>query len=121
MQQHHLASLVALLACSLATGCSDTDGNASFLVRPSINQLHITHAQPGTTLIAEYESGGEVARGTADKLGSLVLRKLRPGGYRVRTEAGDERTARLLVRSAGTSLPSPDFYARQKLVPASST
>jgi hypothetical protein len=117
MLQRRLASLAAVVLLMTASACSDDDGNASFVVRPSINQLYVTHAQPGTTLIAEYEGGGEVARGTTDQLGSLVLRKLRPGGYRVRTEAGDERSARVVVRSAATSFPDQEFYRRQKLVP----
>jgi hypothetical protein len=53
----------------------------------------------------------------ADERERLVLRNLRPGGYRVRTEAGDERSPRVLVRSAASSLREPGFYDRQKIVP----
>src|SRR5262245_37947447 len=102
------ALLVAL------AGCSATDGNATFSVRESVEQLHVTHAKPGGRLEVVDNKGMVAATGTADDLGSLVFRKLAPaGGYRLRS--GGEISRHLTVMSVAGSLPSADFYRGQQL------
>ncbi|KIG19636.1 Cocaine esterase [Enhygromyxa salina] len=91
---------------------------AEFLVRESVNQLHITHAEPGVELRVVNASGEEVARATTDNLGSLIFRLLEPGtGYSVEeTGAGPREAARdLLVMSTENSLPDQAFYDAQIL------
>ncbi len=100
-------------------GTTGDGGNASFDVRESVEQLHVTHAAPGDTLVLTDEGGAEVQSGVVDELGSLIFRELAPGdGYVVATEAGDEYTGPLTVMSVENSLPTdPDFYAGQELGP----
>ena len=105
-----VVSLVFVAACGLP--------EATFQVRESVEQLHVTHAPPGATLEVRNASGDVVASGTVDTQGSLVFRKLAPGdGYRVRlTGAQPEETRPLTVMSIAGSQPTQDSYAAQKLV-----
>src|SRR5258706_9947155 len=90
--------------------CSAPDGNARFSVRESVEQLHVTHATPGSALEVLDKTGAVVAGGAADTLGSFVFRKLAPAsGYVVR--AGGERSRHLTVKSIEGSLPSRGFYS----------
>ena len=84
MSYRHALLLAALL---VAPGCGPDDGdsdpgNARFQVRESVQQLHVTHADPGVELAAYDQSGKQVQTGMTDKLGSLIFRRLPPGaGY----------------------------------------
>ncbi len=107
-------AFVALIA--FATACGGED--APFDVRPSVEQLHVTHAPPSTELAAYDRSGAQVAIGTTDELGSLMFRKLPPGaGYMVKTTAAAPAlsTGPFEVMSIESSLPAPRFYSDQKL------
>jgi hypothetical protein len=94
--------------------------DAEFLVRESVRQLHITHAEPGTELRVVDGAGAELAIGTSDELGSLIFRELTPGaGYSVEeTGAAPKQAARdLEVWSVEESYPDPAFYESQVLEP----
>jgi predicted acyl esterase len=106
-----------VVVCALAfAACSD--GNASFKVRESIEQLQVTHATPGAELAVRAADGRVVASGVADELGSIVFRNLPPGsGYVVRTTAGSEWSRHLTVMSAASSQPKQSFYDHQSLGP----
>jgi hypothetical protein len=109
-----------LVTIPLFVGCGQDPGNARFQVRESVAQLHITHADPGAKL-AVYDAAGQmIASGTADKLGSLLLRRLPPGeGYVVRVAGAEppEYSRPLRVMSVAESQPPPSFYAEQRLQP----
>jgi predicted acyl esterase len=107
---------VVVVVCALAVAaCSD--GNASFKVRESIEQLQVTHATPGAELAVRDGAGRIVASGVADALGSVVFRNLPPGsGYVVRTTAGDEWSRHLTVMSAA-STPPQSFYTHETIGP----
>ncbi|MBI3202854.1 MAG: CocE/NonD family hydrolase [Myxococcales bacterium] len=93
-------------------------GPASFEVRGTLEQVYVTHADPGANLQLVDGAGSEVATGTADELGSLVFRSVAPAkGYRVRS--GDETSAAVDVFDGSAPPPSDDFYASQKLVSGS--
>lgn len=111
MRSQHFLSFVVLLWA----GCAK---EATFQVRESVEQLHVTHATPGATLIVTDGSGKEVARGEADVQGSLVFRRLKPGaGYVVKTtDREPEATKPLTVMSVESSQPKPESYGQQKLV-----
>ncbi len=121
--------LVAVTSLLFAAACGEDPvepppppdyGNATFKVRESVEQLHVTHAVPGTELVVVDPSGAEVARGVADKLGSLMFRKLAPGeGYLVRAPGLDpvEERKLLKVMSLEESWPEPAKYKEQKLTP----
>ncbi|MEZ4381203.1 MAG: CocE/NonD family hydrolase [Nannocystaceae bacterium] len=99
-------------------GTTGDGGNASFTVRESVEQLHVTHAAPGTALVVLDDSGSEVASGAADDLGSFVFRELAPGeGYVVATAQGDEHTGPLTVMSVEGSQPDVSFYEGQAIGP----
>ncbi len=116
----HLAILLPVFTMVLVTlpGCGG--GNATFSVRESVEQLHVTHAVPGTTLVLEDRHGEEVARGVADDLGSLVFRTLAPDTrYRIVSEGLDpkERSDKLTVLGVEESLPESTFYSEQQVQP----
>ncbi|MBL8912115.1 MAG: CocE/NonD family hydrolase [Archangium sp.] len=98
----------------VGAGCGK---EASFQVRESVEQLHITHAAPGTELSLVNSAGKELAFGTADDQGSLVLRRLPPGqGYQVKTRGMQPEVSRpLKVMSVEESKPRPEDYAKQEL------
>ncbi|NJK31203.1 MAG: CocE/NonD family hydrolase [Deltaproteobacteria bacterium] len=135
------------LSCSLvllATACKGDDGDddvadevgtetdsetgseehvfvdATFEVRESVEQLHITHAEPGVELRVVDSSGTELQRALTDDLGSLIFRQLPPGeGYSVEETSGSEREAarELAVMSVAGSQPDQSFYDNQVLEP----
>ncbi|NQX90042.1 MAG: CocE/NonD family hydrolase [Halioglobus sp.] len=110
-------------------GCSDSSDStaqavgfeaASFDVRESVEQLHITGAEPGQELAVYDRQGQRVAAGTADDLGGLIFRRLTPGpGYSVRETIAESSAAvqDLSVWSVEESLPETAFYAAQELQP----
>jgi predicted acyl esterase len=105
-----------LVLAVFLVGCSD--GNARFTVRESVEQLHVTHAEPGATLEVVDAHGQVVQSAVADALGSVVFRHLLPGdGYVVRTDTLLERSRHLSVMSVAESLPSRGFYEHQELQP----
>lgn len=100
---------------------SDDFVDAEFLVRESVRQLQITHAEPNIELRVLDGSGQEVARATTDYQGSLIFRELVPGaGYAVE-ETGPalpyEAARDLQVWSVEESYPEQDFYDSQVLEP----
>ncbi len=118
--RRRLAVSIALLASfiTVAAACG-SDPEPPFDVRESVEQLHITHAPPGTELAVLDGSGAQVATGTTDELGSLVFRGLAPGdGYRVETTTATPAlsTGPFTVMSVASSLPPQRFYDDQTLV-----
>ncbi len=100
------------------TGTDTEASNVSFDVRESVEQLHITHTDPGTELVLYDPDGIEVARANTDALGSLIFRELKPGdGYVIEAPGLDETTGSLEVWSVEGSLPDQAFYDGQTLKP----
>lgn len=90
-------------------GSAGSDGGvtepADFVAGGSIRQVWITDASEGDELLLVDAAGHEVARGNADRLGSLILREIAPGdGYTVRRAVGD----RLLATPAFRVLSEAD-------------
>jgi predicted acyl esterase len=88
-----------------------------FTVRESIEQLHVTHAAPGTTLGVIDAGGSVVDNGVVDYQGSLIFREVEPGdGYRVVTTGFPREASRALrVEAVETSTPEQSFYDDQVL------
>ena len=112
-----------------AVGCGD-DGEpeganeevftASFSVRESIEQLHVTHAVPGTTLGLYTTAGDLIDEGVVDDLGSLIFRLVPPDGrYYIETiDAVDsEKSGPHRVMTVEGSVPPQAFYDSQVLEP----
>ncbi len=115
-----LLSLSLAVASASLLGCGDDGPPPPFDVRPSVEQLAITHAPPATELAIFDGSGAQVGLGTTDDLGSLMVRKLTPGpGFMVKTTtAMPALTAGPYeVMSLASSQPTPTFYTKQHLVP----
>ncbi len=121
MHSNVIRSLLSIGSLAWMLGpcaCGPDSGNARFLARESIQQIHITHADPGAELGIYDLQGGLVTSAVADTQGSLIFRNVEPGsGYVVRTmnATPQESSAKLTVRSATNSTPANDFYAQQKL------
>lgn len=113
------ATLGTLAACTDEhVGQQSGEATAAFNVRESVEQLHVTRAEPGHELGVLDEAGREVARQVADDLGSVVFRTLEPGeGYRVVDLDNDESSRALRVWGVDESLPEREFYESQQLVP----
>lgn len=90
---------------------------ASFEARGSVEQAYVRNATPGQQLVLADKSGTQVAAGTADDFGSLIVRDLAPGdGYTFRavdgsTVAGSDPFAVLSIDDH----PAQDFYSGQQL------
>ncbi len=61
-----------MVVLAVAAGCGPRE--ATFKVRPSVEQLQVTHAAPGSELVVVDAKGHEVQRGTVDERGSLMFR-----------------------------------------------
>jgi predicted acyl esterase len=100
-------------------------GDADFEVRPSVEQVAVTGAEPEIDLVLYDADGAAVALGTTDELGSLVFRQVQPGeGYRVATVEApaaldDEQVAseQFDVVEIEASTPDQSFYDDQTLEP----
>ncbi len=112
------------LFVSLTAACTDEplggDGRLEtrFNIRESVEQLHITHAEPGVTLTLLDAQGSELDQGTVDELGSLMFREVPPGrGLRIEQPSTGELSRSLQVLSVEESHPDTSLYERQALVP----
>jgi hypothetical protein len=116
-----LRSIFTLLAIvPWLAACDDLPAPASFEVRESVEQLHVTHAEPGHALVVLDSESEVVAEGEVDAWGGLMFRQLEPGeGYVVRDVSTDpvQETGGLEVISVEESQPEPDFYSGQVLEP----
>ena len=133
--------LVCVFSCVFALGCGEDESygtglglgtggsagaggggagapSAPFSVRESVEQLHITHAEPDAVLELVNASGAAIDEGQVDYLGSLIFRQVPPGtGYTVREKAATERRVEdLEVLSIEGSKPPQSFYSNQTLV-----
>ena len=97
----------------LLAGCGAPE--PTFQVRETVQQLYVTHAEPGATLEVS-RNGTPVTTGVADERGSLVVRNLEPGsGYVVKVQGAKEQTRALTVKSIESSTPKADLYTGQTL------
>jgi len=116
--------LVVWVALALVSACG-TDatgaalGSEHFTARPSVEQVHVTHADPNVTLELVDAMGDVIATGTTDAQGSLIFRNVVAGdGYRVRlADAPGEQSQPLSVMTVDGSVPDESFYAGQVLQP----
>lgn len=87
--------------------------SAAVTAHGSIDQAYVLGAKKGQRLTLVDRKGRTVQRGSADRLGSKIFRKLKPGaGYRVRVGKGKGRvTRRFAVLRAGAN-PSQSSYRK---------
>lgn len=91
---------------------------AAYDVRASLEQVFVTHAQPGRVLELVGPAGHTVAEGIADAQGSFIFRSVPPGeGYRVAGYGPLVISGFLDVAPLEGSTPPQEFYAQQVLGP----
>jgi len=120
---------VFVMALISVAGCGDNNElgggqsdvfTASFSVRESIEQLHVTHATPGVTLGLYTTDRNLVDQGIADSLGSHIFRLVPPDGrYYIKTidAAEPEKSGPHRVMRVEDSVPPQAFYDSQVLEP----
>jgi predicted acyl esterase len=119
-----VAAVVTIGALGLAAPAGarppDLPPAPTYEVRESVEQLSITGLEPGTRVDLLEPAGrgrhrGRVVRhATADDLGSVLFRDLRPGrGYAVSADGATTRG--LVVDSVGSSQPAQSLYDDQQL------
>lgn len=104
---------IAAFTAVLVAACGAPE--PTFQVRETVQQLYVTHAEPGATLEVS-RNGKPVTTGVADERGSLVVRNLEPGsGYVVKVQGAKEQTRSLIVKSIESSTPKAELYTGQTL------
>lgn len=90
---------------------------ATFRVRGSVEQVHVTAAEPGVDLALHDRRGRGVATGRTDEQGGLIFRLVEPGeGYRVATvDRTPEASTPVRVMGIEESTPDQSFYESQQL------
>lgn len=88
-------------------------------VRPSVNQLHVIDAEPGTMLelVARNSTSADdtpIAAGTVDEFGSFLWRDIDAGDYQVMDSTG--ATSSSVTVTSPQDLPAPGFYSGQTIV-----
>ncbi len=101
-----------------AGGSGGTGGAsaAPFSVRGSVEQIDVWNAPKSTKIEVRTHDDTLVAKGTTDKLGSLLFRKIPPADdYKVVAPTLSETHEPIRVMSVANSLPKSSFYSSQKL------
>src|SRR5262249_25895006 len=115
-------SFLALLGALAATtsACSSNDiavppKEATFHAGGSIGQVWVTDAKEGDELVLTDSNSKEVARGNADRLGSLIFRDVPPGsGYTVRRFDADAVSATPAFQVLSQDdVPDPSLYDQE--------
>jgi predicted acyl esterase len=112
-------AVVAVLGDAVGTGIAPASGlaPAPFEGHGSVQEAYVEGATPGTHLDVVNASGVVVGAGVVDRLGSLIVRNLAPGGgYRFDTtsSSSDRASAPFSVLSTH-STPPESFYAGQHM------
>ena len=116
-----MAGLMA--GCSGAAGSGSgpqvpaANARAKFTGHGSIGQAYLLGASPGQGLVRADAAGDRAGGGTADRLGSLIVRNVPPGpGYTFRSIDGSRVAATSPFRVLSTSdTPSAAFYTSQHM------
>ena len=116
------AVLLPAISTSASAGASTeavpaATTSAPFTAHGSIDEAYVLGAKTGEKLVLVNSQGNEVGSGSADRLGSLIFRTIKPGsGYEVRSVNGSTvyGTKPFDVLST-TSTPSASFYSDQHL------
>ena len=108
-------AVAALVATTLAPASAQTDAAAAFTVQPSVDQVAVTGATEGASVVLRDAAGKEVATREVDALGSTLFRGVPAGpGYVVSV---DDRASAPVTVLAPTDTPRQALYADQDLQP----
>ncbi len=87
---------------------------ASFELRPSVNQMHVLGATPGEELQL-VDADGTALSGTVDEAGSLLWRDIDAGTYTVRSTATPAAVSAEATVTDVDDVPPQDFYSNQTI------
>ncbi|HEY4378284.1 MAG TPA: CocE/NonD family hydrolase, partial [Acidimicrobiales bacterium] len=108
---------VVLLLASGGVAAAFRYGGSPLTVRGGVGLVTVTHADPGDRIVVR-RGGHRVASGDADQQGTLVVRDLVPGHYRVdQRRAGQVMVTRSADVMATDQEPPTSLYASQHLHP----
>ena len=98
------------------TGASGASGLAPFKGHGSIEEAYVLGATPGAHLTLVNGAGSTVGSGVVDRLGSLIVRNLTPGGgFRFEESNGKRRATAPFSVLSTKSTPPASFYSSQHL------
>ncbi len=98
-----------MLAAGLTLATTPASAAPTLAAHGSVEQVYVTGLAPGAHASLLDRRGHVVAATSADSLGGLLFRNVRPGaGYRVRAANGE--SAALTVRSMRSQPPSTRIY-----------
>ncbi len=104
-----VASLLALAVCLAAAASA-----SAFTARGSVEQVDVTGLAPSAEASLLNKAGESVATQSADSLGGLLFRNVKPGsGYRVRLAAGGETSGKITVHSTASAPWDPGIYNQE--------
>ncbi len=108
-------AIVALIAASLAPASAQTGSAPQFTVTPSVDQVAVTGAAEGASVVLRDADGRKVATHRVDALGSALFRDVPAGpGYVV--DIDGDTSAPVAVLDP-TATPPPELYSGQQLQP----
>jgi uncharacterized protein len=117
--------VVGVATCVVVATIVLVPASSAFAARPSllpfeghgsIDAAYVLGATAGSQLNLVDGAGRKVGTGTVDRLGSLIVRNLRPGsGYRFEEGAGGRRRYTAPFRVLSTSPPPQSFYSSQQM------
>jgi putative CocE/NonD family hydrolase len=108
------APVMRAQAATFVAGFLDVLGSQAE-IRGSIEQIHISRAEPGAEVIHRTPTG--VAVHTADDNGALVIREVQPGADNSVEVEGDPRGKVVVEVLSPDGYPGDDFYAEQQITP----
>jgi uncharacterized protein len=110
-----VAALVSLSLLLIASSAGVAQAAPAFEASGSVEQVYATGVPAGGTVTLKDGSGNVVASKSADELGGVLFREVKPGsGYRL--EAGGQQSEPLSVLTQASAPPNTSIY-NQKIEP----
>jgi uncharacterized protein len=110
-----VAALVSLSLLLIASSAGVAQAAPAFEASGSVEQVYATGVPAGGTVTLKDGSGNVVGSKSADSLGGVLFREVKPGsGYRL--EAGGQQSEPLTVLTQASAPPNPSIY-EQKIEP----
>ena len=107
------AGVIAVLAAFSFWSITAASASA-FTARGSVEQIDVTGLAPSAEASLLNNSGETVSTQSADSLGGLLFRKVKPGSdYRVRLGAGGETSGKITVHSTASKPWDPEIYNQE--------
>jgi len=110
-------ALALLLLLVMPVGAGATGAAPAFDAHGSVEQVYATGVPAGAQVTLLGAGGNVVGRKSADSLGGVLFREVKPGsGYRLEVGSGAQRSGLLTVLSQKSAPPSTSIY-NQKIEP----